>query len=299
MGVTDQVADGRDAVLAERQLARRRGLQAHLVFQPGDECAVALAGLTGLRIQMELRHQEQAEPLGAGPGALGPREHQMDDVLEEVVGVAVGDEPLDAVDVPGAIGLLHGLGTACADVRTGVGFGEHHGGAPVALDGEGGPVLLLVVADPVQDSREHRAREVHERRRVGAEDELVDRPGDHVRRGHAADLLLETDAEPFAVVPGVHRLLERLGDRHRVGVRVECRWVAVGLGERLGDGALGLLCRLVEHLSHRFGVQIAELAGRQDLFQVEHLEEVELEITHVALVVTHGCAFRDRTAPPA
>ena len=104
--VADQPADGGHAVLAERQLAGRRGLQAHLVLEPGDEDAVALARFAGLGIGQELRHQEQAQSLGAGPGALGPGQHQVQDVLEQVVGVAVGDEPLDAVDVPGAVGLL-------------------------------------------------------------------------------------------------------------------------------------------------------------------------------------------------
>jgi hypothetical protein len=34
------------------------------------------------------------------------------DVLEQIVVVGVGDEPLDAVDVPGTVGLLDRLGAA-------------------------------------------------------------------------------------------------------------------------------------------------------------------------------------------
>ena len=121
------------------------------MFETGDEDAVALAGLAGLGIGKELRHQEQAQPLGARSGALGPGQHHVHDVLEQVVGVAVGDEPLDAVDVPGAVGLLDRLGASGADIRTGVGFGEHHGGAPIALDRHRRPVPLLLVADVVED----------------------------------------------------------------------------------------------------------------------------------------------------
>ena len=71
-------------------------------------------------------------------------------------------------------------------------------------------------------------------------------------------------------------------------VRVEGRRVAVGVGERLGQRPLGQPRRLVEHLSHGLAVEVTELAGGQHLLQVEHLEEVELQVTHVALVVAHG-----------
>ena len=70
-------------------------------------------------------------------------------------------------------------------------------------------------------------------------------------------------------------------------LRVERRRVAVGVGERLGERALGQLRRLVEHLAYGLAVEVTELAGRQRLLQLQHLEKVELEITHIALVVAH------------
>ena len=110
-------------------------LEPHLVLEPGDEDAVALARLPGLGIEhgtSGTRNRRQS--LGARARALGAGEHHVHDVLEQVVAVAVGDEPFDAVEVPGAVGLLDRLGAAGADVGARVGFGEHHGGAPVALD---------------------------------------------------------------------------------------------------------------------------------------------------------------------
>ena len=50
------------------------------------------------------------------------------------VPVAAGDEALDALDVPGAVGLLVGDGTTGADVGAGVGLGEHHRGTPLPVD---------------------------------------------------------------------------------------------------------------------------------------------------------------------
>ena len=79
----------------------------------------------------------------------------------------------------------------------------------------------------------------------------------------------------------------------RVGV--ERRRVAVGVGEGFGQRALGLTRRLVEHLSDGLAVEVTELAGGQRLLQVEHLEQVELQIAHVALVVAHALRLSLRT----
>ncbi len=76
-----------------------------------------------------------------------------------------------------------------------------------------------------------------------------------------------------------------------MGVGVEGRRVSVALGEGIRQHRFGLPRRLGEQLAYRFAVQLAELPGGQDLLQVEYLEEVEFKITHVALVVTHRCAF--------
>ena len=137
--LADQPALGGHAVLAQRQLAGGRDLQAHLVLDVGDVHAVALAELAGLEVEEELRHEEQRQTLGARACALGAGQHQVEDVLEQVAGVTRGDEALHTVDVPGAVVLLDGLGPAGADVGTGVGLGEHHGGAPAALGGDARP----------------------------------------------------------------------------------------------------------------------------------------------------------------
>ena len=40
--------------------------------------------------------------------------------------------------------------------------------------------------------------------------------------------------------------------------------------------------------AYGLAVEVTELAGRQRLLQPQHLEKVELEIAHIALVVAHG-----------
>ena len=86
---------------------------------------------------------------------------------------------------------------------------------------------------------------------------------------------------------GAHRLLEGLGQRHRVRLGIEDRRVAVAVGERIGDRALGQPGDLGEHLAGGVGVEIAVRALAECLVDAEHLEQVEHLVTDVALVVAH------------
>ena len=84
--------------LAEGELAGGGDLEAHLLLDVGDVDAVALAELAGLEVDVELRDDEQRQALGAGAGALGAGQHEVDDVVDHV-GLGGGDEALDAGDV--------------------------------------------------------------------------------------------------------------------------------------------------------------------------------------------------------
>ena len=164
--LAEQPALGRlaaaDGGVAEGDLAGVGDLDAHLVLDAGDVGAVALAGqLAGLVVEVVLGHEEEREALGAGAAdavdAHRAGQHQVHDVLGQV-GLGRGDEALDALDVPGAVGVRGGLGAAGADVGAGVGLGEHHRGVPAALDDQLGDALVALVAVAVDDAREGRAR---------------------------------------------------------------------------------------------------------------------------------------------
>ncbi len=68
---------------------------------------------------------------------------------------------------------------------------------------------------------------------------------------------------------------------------VEHRRVAVGIGERFGDGTLREPRDLAEHGAHGVGVEIAVAARVENLGQVQDVEQVELDVTKVGDVVTH------------
>ena len=154
--VAHEPADGR-LPLAEGHLAGGGDLQAHLLLDVGGVDAVALAQLAGLEVHEELRHDEQRQSLGAGAGALGAGEHEVDDVVGHVV-LAGRDEALHALDAPGAVAVVEGLGAAGADVGAGVRLGEHHRRAPALLDHQLRPALLVVVAEVVEDRPRTRGR---------------------------------------------------------------------------------------------------------------------------------------------
>src|SRR5690606_32274794 len=97
----------------------------------------ALAGeFAGLVVEVVLGHPEEGEPLRAGAtdalDPFGAGEHQVHDVLGHVVGGG-GDEALHAGDVPGTVGVRGRLRATGAHIGAGVGLGEHHGAAPLAL----------------------------------------------------------------------------------------------------------------------------------------------------------------------
>ncbi len=85
---------------AEGELARRGDLQPHLVLDIGHEHAVAVGEFTDLRIEMELRYEEQAQPFGAGACALRTRKNEVEDVLGQMIRLGSGDEALNPLDVP-------------------------------------------------------------------------------------------------------------------------------------------------------------------------------------------------------
>ena len=280
----DQHADRR-AARAERQLAGGRGLQAHLVLDRGDVHAVPLAERPVLADQV-LRDEEHRQPLGAGAVAHGPGQDQVEDVLRQVV-LGAGDEPLDALDMPGAVRLLDRPGAARADVGARVGLGQHHGAAPLAVDGLLGEPLLLRRAYLPQDAGHRVPAGVHPDRGVGAEDQLGHGPAERRRSRGPAQLGGQGNAVPLGVHEGAVRLAQRLGNADRAGLRVEDGRIAVRVGEGLGQRADGHPLHLGQDAPGGFLVQVGVRGLAQQVLAAQHLEQVELDVAQVGLVVAH------------
>ena len=89
------------------QDAGRIAVDAHLVLDRAADDAVARAG-RAVGVGQELRHDEQRDALDARRRALDAGEHEMDDVVGEIV-LAGRDEDLLAGDRVGAVRLRDGL----------------------------------------------------------------------------------------------------------------------------------------------------------------------------------------------
>ena len=105
-------------------------VDAHLVLDRAAGDAVALAE-RAVRVDEELRHDEERDALGALRRALDAGEHEMDDVLGEVV-LAGRDEDLGAGDRVGAVAVRHGLGLEKTEIGAAMRLGEVHRAGPCA-----------------------------------------------------------------------------------------------------------------------------------------------------------------------
>ena len=217
----------------------------------------------------------------------------MEDVLRHVV-LGTGDEPLDALEVPGPVGLLSRLRPAGADVGSGVRLGQRHRRRPLALDGALSEPLLGRRAHPPEGVGEGGTTRIHPDGRVGTEDQLGYGPRDGPRRKGPAKLRRQLKAVPLSVKERPVGLRE--GRRHPDGSGgwVEHRRVAVSFGKRLGDRAGGQLGHLVQDPPGGRLIQFGVGLGAQQILPPQHLKQVEFDIPQVALVVTHAClSLRD------
>ena len=115
-------------------------------------------------VDEELRHQEQRDALRAGRRIGQPREHEMDDVVGQVM-LAIGDEDLRAGDAIGAVGGALGARAQRADIRARLRLGELHRAHPFA----GGELLEIVLLQRVRAVPVERLDRPHGQHRSDAE----------------------------------------------------------------------------------------------------------------------------------
>jgi hypothetical protein len=105
-------------------------VDAHFVLYRAAFDAVALPRLA-VRVGQELRHDEQRNALGAGRSVRQARQHQVHDVVRQIV-FASGDENLAAADVIGAVSLRLGLAAQQSQIGAAMRLGQTHGAGPFA-----------------------------------------------------------------------------------------------------------------------------------------------------------------------
>ena len=237
-------------------------------------------------VDHELGHDEQRNSLHPLGRVRQAGEHEVDDVVGEVV-LAVGDEDLLAEDLVGAVTLRLGLGAHRGEVGTGVRLGEVHRAGPLAGDHLGQvEVLLLVGAAQHQGldgaAGQHRAqREGH----VGRLPHFHDRGGEQLGKALAAVFRIARQRGPA-----------RLGEL-RVGVLPARRGgdlAIVPLGAFLvagpvqrGEHAAGELVGFFQDRVHEVGRDLLVAGQLHDFVETGELTHHELHVADGGVVLTH------------
>ena len=209
-------------------------------------------------VEQEFGHQEQRDAARAGRRVRQPRQHEVDDVVGEVV-LAVGDEDLLAGEAIAAVGHALGPGAQRADVGAGLRLGELHRPHPLAGD-ELGQIGALERVAAVRDQRidARHGQQRPEPEGHGGRVPHLDAGGvERVRQRLPAPLLGRREPVPAGLRPGAIGLLpaRRRGDRavlERGAVAVADR---VEGGEDVGRELAGFLEHRVDHVLAEVAVE--------------------------------------------
>ncbi|KAF1854083.1 hypothetical protein Lal_00005300 [Lupinus albus] len=267
---------GRPALIAEGQHGGRAAMDAQLVLQRHALHLIAGAQ-AAVGIDQEFRHDEQADALHAR-GRIGQAgQHQMDDVLRQVM-VAVGDEDLLSADEV-MVAVRHRARPRGGEVASRLRLRDVHGAGPLARDHPGqievlqhvGAIELHSVHRPL---RQHRAeREGH----VGGMPHLLHRGVQQVGQPHAAARRIEGQPVPAALdqrLPCRPPALRRAGDA--VGIEPGALDVADAVQRR--QDVLGDLRRFAQDAVHHVGAGILETRQSRHVGHAGEVVEDEADL---------------------
>ena len=251
-----------------------------------DGIALAQAAVS---VDHHLRHQEQGDAFRTGRRVRQLGQHQVNDVLGQVV-LAASDEYLGAGDLVGPIGLGLGLGADDAQVGAGMRLGQAHRTGPDTGIHVRQVLVLQLVAGVGVDRQtgaggEHR---IETEGQVGRVDHLLDLGADHLGHAHAAVDRVAADADPAALGVGAVSLDETGRSGHGAVFPLAAFFVAAAV--QRGDGAAGNLAGLFENGGGGVFVDHFGDAGQlvPELGHFENFIEDEAHIAQGRFVVSHG-----------
>ena len=261
-------------------------MDAHLLFDRAAGDAVRPAE-RAVVLDLELGHHEQRNALGAGRRAFDAREHQMHDVLGEVV-LAGGDENLGAGDLVAAVGLFHRLGAQQAEIRAAMRLGEIHGAGPGAFH-HLGQIFRLQLRRSMREQRGNGAlgeARIHGEGHVGRAEHLVHSHRQGRRQVLAAVFGRHRDADPASLDDLLEGVLEagRCGDA-AVGVARAAFLVADAI--KRGEDFLAELGRLAQHRFDHVGRSLAESREIAVTIEMEDVVQQKQRIVHRGFVGRH------------
>ena len=270
-------------------------MDAHLLFDRAARHRIARADFA-IGIGQEFRHDEQRNAAGAGRRAVDAGQHEMNDVLDEIV-LAGGDEDLGAGDFVAAVGLRRGAGAHQAEIGAALRLGQVHGAGPLPGN-ELRQIKRFLLRRPVGVQRRDRAlgqTGIHGERHVRRAEELVERLRQHHRQALAAEFGGRRYAEPAAGGQPLIGVLKPGRRRHRAVVVPAAAFLVADAVERR-EHLFGEFCRLPEHRLDKIGRGFGEAGQIVVAIDVEHVAQQEHHIVDGSLVARHDVPPR---RPPA
>lgn len=257
-------------------------MDAHLVLQARAVDRVALPD-RAVGVHLVLGHHEQADALAALRRIRQAGEHQVHDVLGEIM-FAGADENLVAGDLVRALGRAGhrlGLGAQQAQVGAAVGLGQAHRAGPFAA-GELGQVELLLLFGAVRMQRlvgAVRQPRVHGPGLVGAVEHLIEALVHDERQALAAVFRIARQCRPAAFHILRIGILEALGRGHFVRGLVQRAALLVTAHVERERHARGELAGFFQHGIHGVGIHLRMARDRLELLRdPENLVEDELHV---------------------
>ena len=254
--------------------ARGGAADPHLVL---DRAAGDPVGHQRAALLAQLGDEEHADPLDAGRGVGEPCQHQVEDVLGEVV-LTGRDEDLAAGDAVGAVAVGHRARAHEAQVGAGLRLRQAHRPRPAPVHELRDERLLELVGCVHVEPGVGAVREedVHREGEVGGTDHLARRDADRRRHALAAVLGAAREAHPAALPEQPPSLGEAVGSAHSPRLVAAALRVArrVERPQHLG----GDLPHLLEHCHHRVGRGVLETGEPGQLLAVEELVEDEAQV---------------------
>ena len=270
MLVADQPA-GRLVIIHD---AGRIAVDAHLLFKTAARDRIAVAQRAVL-VNLVFRHDEKRDALDTFRAALDARQHEVNDVLGQVL-LAAGNPDLLAGDLVAAIALRDGLGLDEAKVGAALWLGQIHRAGPFAGRHFRAVELFLLIRTARHQRLIGAGRQarIHGKGHIGRRHHLADGNGQRMRQALSPHLRCFRQERPAIfdkLLISIRKAIRRL-DRSVIGARAAL--LVADLVQREEDLARELspcLQDLVDDVRRRVGeaLKIGVILDGQDIVKDE------------------------------
>ena len=266
-------------LVTKRQHGGRGATPAGLVDQARQRHVVAWPQ-AAIGVDAELGHGEQRNALDPGRRARDARQHQVHDVLAQLV-VAARDEDLAALDAVGAIGLRRGAGGQVRQAGAGLRLGQRHGAEETARKQRRQVFGLLRLAAEALDHIGIAQRQAHVRGggAVGALEQRRAGLCHHHGKLHAALLVILGGRQQAGGAEGVERLAHLGNHAHAAvleGRLVLVRGAVVRRKFFFSDGV-----RRVQRGGEGLAAVVGMARALRQRLGLQHFEQLEVEVAAV------------------